>query len=537
MHNLVNNCASHLDGVHAPGDTTISVFKTPAPFNDPPEPIGGHPVKLTLVDNLATPTKFEIISYTGRSSNGSLWDLTGVTRALEGTTAQSWADEDFAYMAITAGMMDCTTIECKTFAEFTTVLAAVNTISDHVIIRLTPGNYSITSTITLYGNMTLELEGVTFDFNLSASGHMFEFDVSGTPTLYNGVKDVTIKGATFDGGDNVNVLTLMMIAHCDRIKFEDCIFKQINVGTMIEIGSSRHVHFNRCTFEDLDNTGGAVHMIRLQGANNSTGLYNGGGAFDETECNDLRWNNCKFVDGYVAVATPNSSVFTGKPQRNIQFNECYFNNFPGNTIQGQSWNGLLIKNCIFHGTYRALSMIETSTTQPSENIGIYNNYIQNSDINDAERSIGIWGHDTNTALRIKNVIIKGNQCYDARRHAIQVNYIDGLIVEGNVCRKHNRAGIWIWECNDGVIKENRSMDAGSYYNPRRDIYIGATVSTTAADTSNFIVIGNYGQGMALDYCTDCVGYGNFTTSLFTITGNAVNAQKLRHFDSGTTWVP
>jgi hypothetical protein len=74
--------------------TAIDLQPAAAPYSDP-DTSGGT---LTLADSLVTPTKLEIITYTGVSGS----TLTGVTRGAEGTTAHSWVAGTHAIGAFTA---------------------------------------------------------------------------------------------------------------------------------------------------------------------------------------------------------------------------------------------------------------------------------------------------------------------------------------------------------------------------------------------------------------------------------------------------
>jgi len=86
------------------GATSIEV-QAETPFNLPPDP-SGQTAFLTLSDNINNPTAFEIIGYTGVIViDSSSLELTGVTRAQEGTQARSWAEGAFARQDITAGQM------------------------------------------------------------------------------------------------------------------------------------------------------------------------------------------------------------------------------------------------------------------------------------------------------------------------------------------------------------------------------------------------------------------------------------------------
>ena len=95
---FVNNVKSELNASATSSATSIQVVKAVSPYNDPPA--SG---KITLMDSLSSPTKIEIIAYTGRTDNSSYWTLTGCTRASESTTASTWAVGDDAIQTFTAG--------------------------------------------------------------------------------------------------------------------------------------------------------------------------------------------------------------------------------------------------------------------------------------------------------------------------------------------------------------------------------------------------------------------------------------------------
>ena len=95
---FVNNVNSTLNASATSSATSLQIVKAVSPYNDPPA--SG---KITLMDSLSSPTKIEIIAYTGRTDNTTYWTLTGCTRASESTTASSWAAGDNAIQAFTAG--------------------------------------------------------------------------------------------------------------------------------------------------------------------------------------------------------------------------------------------------------------------------------------------------------------------------------------------------------------------------------------------------------------------------------------------------
>lgn len=103
---LANNARTTLAVGANTSATTLTVDAAVAPNNDLPAPSGGLPGVATLVDSLSVPTKYEIITYTGRVANGSDWDLTGVVRAVGGTTAQTWDAGAIVMQAPVAEMLN-----------------------------------------------------------------------------------------------------------------------------------------------------------------------------------------------------------------------------------------------------------------------------------------------------------------------------------------------------------------------------------------------------------------------------------------------
>lgn len=86
--------------------TSITVNDPSAPFRKFPTPGGSEIGTATLTDNPFVPSKKEIITYSGVTDNGNgTHTLTGVVRAREGTTAQSFSAGESAYQAPTPGSM------------------------------------------------------------------------------------------------------------------------------------------------------------------------------------------------------------------------------------------------------------------------------------------------------------------------------------------------------------------------------------------------------------------------------------------------
>jgi len=89
-----NNVKSTLNAAVLASATSVQVVKASSPYNDPPT--SGN---LTLMDNLASPSKIEIITYTGRTDNTTYWTLTGVSKGQDGTSDQAWSSGDNVFQS------------------------------------------------------------------------------------------------------------------------------------------------------------------------------------------------------------------------------------------------------------------------------------------------------------------------------------------------------------------------------------------------------------------------------------------------------
>lgn len=87
------------------GANTLLVAKAVAPLRDPPVASVEAPGVLVLQDLPTSPTKVEIVRYTGQSIAGNVVTLTGVTRGQEGTTAQAWSAGTPTFQGVTAGAL------------------------------------------------------------------------------------------------------------------------------------------------------------------------------------------------------------------------------------------------------------------------------------------------------------------------------------------------------------------------------------------------------------------------------------------------
>jgi hypothetical protein len=109
-YNLLNNVRTTLNDAIDADDTSILINQASSPYKDPPTPGAnslGQSSVLTIVDSLTTPTKIEIITYSGLTDNGDgTLTISGVTRGAESTVASAFSSGAYVYQALTAGCFE-----------------------------------------------------------------------------------------------------------------------------------------------------------------------------------------------------------------------------------------------------------------------------------------------------------------------------------------------------------------------------------------------------------------------------------------------
>lgn len=107
-HSYGNNVRTTLYIGISDTDTTVLLDEATPPLNDPPTDASAtKPARFTLMDDPSAPTVIEIIQATGVSAPAAgVVTLTGVTRGLEGTTAQSWGSGNTVIQCVTQAMLN-----------------------------------------------------------------------------------------------------------------------------------------------------------------------------------------------------------------------------------------------------------------------------------------------------------------------------------------------------------------------------------------------------------------------------------------------
>lgn len=180
-------------------------------------------------------------------------------------------------------------------------------------------------------------------------------------TEYNGVHDVLIYGATFDGdGQNATYnCTMLSFCHAQRITIEKCRFINPTQGWHeIEMNSSKDCKIIDCVF---DGTGNTSECLQIESPYSSSSWPFGNGAIDNTVPIYCEVYGCSFYNATIAIGNHGSGV-----ANYIDIHDCVFDTLSGTviTLSGQ-----------YNRVHDCDAVNCNGSFAPNTNTSKYNNYI------------------------------------------------------------------------------------------------------------------------------------------------------------------
>lgn len=163
-------------------DTTMTLNQAVAPMKDPPVITTADPPAIfTLVDNLAAPTKIEIVHVTTIASpSGGTIAISGMSRGKDGTTEQAWSGGAIVIQSLTKEMLE--PFDWMTFdyeVEPSTTFGGMAALWDRrVVTNLGPSlsqaiffGLDKSASGALYGSFTaIEVDGLNVSVTFAATG-------------------------------------------------------------------------------------------------------------------------------------------------------------------------------------------------------------------------------------------------------------------------------------------------------------------------------------------------------------------------------
>lgn len=230
--------------------------------------------------------------------------------------------------------------------------AGVATDDNPSTVVIPAGNYTLSTVLRLYSNVTLDATGATITYsnpngekhNMLISGYI-EYNESSACSGYDGHKNITIKGGTWISPDS-NKASMVKIMHAKNVTFEGATFVGGGSAHQVELAAIDGLTVKNCVFKDFKGKKG-----------------------DKSEALQL--------DIPCAQSVYGDTYEDGTPMKNVTISNCTFKNVPRglgtHTLLLGAWHeNIVIKD----NTFEDISE-EAISTVNYYNCEIYNNTMKN----------------------------------------------------------------------------------------------------------------------------------------------------------------
>ena len=333
--------------------------------------------------------------------------------------------------------------------------------------------YTSYTTVIGKGEVILRLD-------LRADGYiMVRPNLTGLEGGYS-LRNVKFENIIFDGQNSVKNVGLFATCHSKYVELNKCRFRNLNSSWhLIELNSSYGVELNSCIISDynygVDDSKHRTEAIQLDFAG-SYSQYPFECLYDNTKCENITFNNCKFerITTSVTGAIGSHTVNRDYMPVNVTVYNCTFYD---------------VDICIYAPDYKNLicdknkadNVATFLVLNPSDNSGRNTCNITNNHYDGKNRSKTISSMNgipegrfifhVNHKCTLNNSEIIGNKVFNAYSHGIGITP-NGTSVIGNTVRGCGKHGIYFYAGNrssatGNVAQNNGNLDSSNYH----DIYV------------------------------------------------------------------
>ena len=350
-------------------------------------------------------------------------------------------------------------------------------------IYVEPGTYEIPYNNPLLYNSFTSVIGkgeVIFKLDVRSDNYiMVRPNLSGLEGGYS-FRNIKFENIIFDGQNCTNKAGLFATAHCKYVTLNNCEFRNIkNSWHLIEINSSYGVELNSCIISDynygIDDSIYRTEAIQLDYAGSSD-QYPFNCLYDNTKCENISFNNCKFerITTSITGAIGSHSVNRDYMPVNVTIYNCTFYDVDICIYAPDYKNIICDKN-------KADNVATFLVLNPSDDSGRCTCNVTNNHYDGKNRNKTISGMNgipegrfifqLNHQFYLNNSEIIGNKVFNAYSHGIGITP-NGTTVIGNTVRACGKHGIYIYGgnrslVNGNVAQNNGNLDSSNYH----DIYV------------------------------------------------------------------
>ena len=339
-------------------------------------------------------------------------------------------------------------------------------------IYVEPGTYEIPYNNPLLYNSFTSVIGkgeVIFKLDVRSDNYiMVRPNLSGLEGGY-ALRNIKFENIIFDGQNCTNKAGLFATAHCKYVTLNKCEFRNIkNSWHLIEINSSYGVELNSCVISDynygVDDGIYRTEAVQLDYAGSSD-QYPFNCLYDNTKCENITFNNCKFerITTSITGAIGSHTVNRDYMPVNVTVYNCTFNDVDICIYAPDYKNIICDKN-------KADNVATFLVLNPSDNSGRCTCNVTNNHYDGKNRNKTISGMNgipegrfifqLNHQYYLNNSEIIGNKVFNAYSHGIGITP-NGTTVIGNTVRACGKHGIYFYAGNRSLATGNVAQNNGN----------------------------------------------------------------------------
>ncbi len=213
-------------------------------------------------------------------------------------------------------------------------------------VKVPKGSYPLKDVIHLYGNVCLELRGVTLKCSMSTGNMLLLGDSSINSSAkkmrgYGTLQNITVVGGTFQG-NRKNTSSLIRVAHSKKVTFDGCVLTGGGCAHQMEVAAIDGFTAKNCTFRDMPGNGSGEKQEALQ-LDIPCGEYIFPGTYlDGTPMKNVKVTGCTFKN--VPRGVGSHSMITGVYFDNVTIENNHFSNIAEEAVVCLGYRKCTVKN-------------------------------------------------------------------------------------------------------------------------------------------------------------------------------------------------
>ncbi len=344
-----------------------------------------------------------------------------------------------------------------------------------------PGTYTLSSSLRIYSNTDLVLNGVTLTQE-TGSGYTRNIlkvgDTSDENTGYF-YKNITVEGGTLD--ENGNSATAIKGVHVKNFTLKNMTIENTHNSHLMEVAGIDGLTIDGCTFKnqdldtkekaDITNTYEAIQLdIPVR-------KHIEGYRSEALQMKNVKIINCTFDK--VPRGVGSHTTFLNVPFDNIQITNNKFSNLTSCAIQGMNWSNCTISNNTITNSPRGIALYSvrdfgtylpsTAAKEDGPSPAYSDKYTKPSadqNINITNNTISCSGTDKYASYEPLAILLEGMNLASATEESSQGDsvpagnyFISGAVIKGNTITTHGH-GIRFVDARNSKIASNKITCTG-----------------------------------------------------------------------------